>query len=365
MVTMTKTLLPIVVLSSCLLLGACKQNQTEATNSSSAPSAQAALADATASQAASAAANSSSQAAQTSAPAAFSIESIPLASNFQGTFPYFKLPEGYKFADPYASGSGKTKEFDREYFYNHGVYLPVDGKSFKASIRPDEAAGKAFSKIEIQKSFDDLIASLGGVKLNSGGKLKEGETKRLEAEAPNAYADGYLNSCHNYEDVHTYVIRSPEKTVWVQYNLGDNQAWLTVLEAKAFENKMGIIPTSGEMQKQLDEKGKAVLYINFDTDKATLKDDGKQVVSEIAKLLANNTNLKLSIQGHTDNTGNATHNQQLSQNRAESVAKELASMGIASARLQSKGFGQDKPIADNSTEDGKAKNRRVELVKLD
>ena len=161
------------------------------------------------------------------------------------------------------------------------------------------------------------------------------------------------------------MIRSPEKTVWVQYNLGDNQAWLTVLEAKAFENKMGIIPTSGEMQKQLDEKGKAVLYINFDTDKATLKDNGKKVVSEIAKLLTNNKNLKLSIQGHTDNTGNATHNQQLSQNRAESVAKELASMGIASARLQSKGFGQDKPIADNSTEDGKAKNRRVELVKLD
>ena len=106
---MTKTLLPIVVLSSCLRLGACKQNQTEATNSSSAPSAQAALADATASQAASAAANNSSQAAQTSAPAAFSIESIPLASNFQGTFPYFKLPEGYKFADPYASGSGKRQ----------------------------------------------------------------------------------------------------------------------------------------------------------------------------------------------------------------------------------------------------------------
>jgi len=74
--------------------------------------------------------------------------------------------------------------------------------------------------------------------------------------------------------------------------------------------------------------------------------------------------LKLSIEGHTDNAGNAGHNKTLSMDRAKSVMQAAVKQGIAAGRLSAQGMGQERPIADNRTEDGRAKNRRVELVKV-
>jgi OOP family OmpA-OmpF porin len=296
----------------------------------------------------------------------FEISNIQLAENFEGSFPYFNLPEGYTFTDPNKyHGKGVEKEVDKEYFYNQGIYFPMEGKTFKAVIRidSDKFRDKVFSKLEVQKSFDEFIASLGGVKINNGVPVQSGEKNKLNSQDPNAYTDGYMHSCHNYDNVHTYVIRTEDKTVFVQYNLGSEQANITVLEPEAFVNKMKLIPAA-EIQKELDEKGKAILYINFDTDKATLKPDGKQYVDEIAKLLNNIQELKLSIEGHTDNTGDANHNKKLSEQRAASVMKELISAGITSSRLQVKGFGSEKPLVANDTESNKAKNRRVELLKI-
>jgi outer membrane protein OmpA-like peptidoglycan-associated protein len=83
----------------------------------------------------------------------------------------------------------------------------------------------------------------------------------------------------------------------------------------------------------------------------------------VLKLLQANPTLQLAVQGHTDNAGTPAHNQQLSEARARTVAATLTAQGIAATRLQPAGFGQTKPLADNGTEEGKAKNRRVELVK--
>lgn len=87
-------------------------------------------------------------------------------------------------------------------------------------------------------------------------------------------------------------------------------------------------------------------------------------MAEVLKLLQQNPTLRLSVQGHTDNAGTAPHNQQLSEARARAVVASLTGAGIVAGRLQAAGFGQTKPLADNATEAGKAKNRRVELVKL-
>jgi outer membrane protein OmpA-like peptidoglycan-associated protein len=86
-------------------------------------------------------------------------------------------------------------------------------------------------------------------------------------------------------------------------------------------------------------------------------------MDEINKLLTADSALKLSIEGHTDSTGGADHNRQLSTARARAVFGALVGLGVAPSRLSSKGFGPDKPLADNATEEGRAKNRRVELVK--
>src|SRR3546814_13361039 len=78
-----------------------------------------------------------------------------------------------------------------------------------------------------------------------------------------------------------------------------------------------------------------------------------------------NPSLELSIEGHTDNTGDAAQNRSLSADRARAVADALVALGVVPGRLQSQGFGQDRPVADNATAEGRAQNRRLELVRLE
>jgi outer membrane protein OmpA-like peptidoglycan-associated protein len=86
------------------------------------------------------------------------------------------------------------------------------------------------------------------------------------------------------------------------------------------------------------------------------------LLDEVAKMLVDNPQIELlQVEGHTDSTGTAALNRKLSQQRAESVLKYLASKGVTAGRMQAKGFGPDKPIADNTSDDGREKNRRVEF----
>ena len=80
-------------------------------------------------------------------------------------------------------------------------------------------------------------------------------------------------------------------------------------------------------------------------------------------MLKTNPDLKLSVEGHTDNVGTPASNKTLSEQRAKSVVAAIVDQGINADRLSPSGYGQDKPIGDNNTEEGRAKNRRVELVK--
>jgi outer membrane protein OmpA-like peptidoglycan-associated protein len=81
-------------------------------------------------------------------------------------------------------------------------------------------------------------------------------------------------------------------------------------------------------------------------------------------MLQKNPDVKVSIEGHTDNFGNIASNKTLSENRAKAVMDALIAKGISKTRLSSKGWGSTKPVADNATEEGKAANRRVEIVKM-
>lgn len=105
----------------------------------------------------------------------------------------------------------------------------------------------------------------------------------------------------------------------------------------------------------------AAKNIFFETGKATLKPASNKNLNEVVKILQDNPDLQLDVEGHTDNSGVAEKNQTLSENRANAVKAYLVSKGIDESRLTSAGFGQDQPIADNKAAAGKAKNRRVEL----
>jgi outer membrane protein OmpA-like peptidoglycan-associated protein len=121
--------------------------------------------------------------------------------------------------------------------------------------------------------------------------------------------------------------------------------------------------TSNVMMDSLNASGHIALAITFDTGKATITDESRPIIEQMVDLMRNNPALKVEIQGHTDNVGKADANLKLSDERAHAVMKALLDKGIAADRMTAKGYGDTKPVADNSTDDGKAKNRRVELVK--
>ena len=104
--------------------------------------------------------------------------------------------------------------------------------------------------------------------------------------------------------------------------------------------------------------------INFATDSYMLNNQVMNILNEFIAFLKENKSIQLAIYGHTDNVGESEANLELSTKRAEAVKNYLILEGIDPARLQSKGFGESNPIADNSTEEGRAKNRRTEFVIL-
>jgi outer membrane protein OmpA-like peptidoglycan-associated protein len=108
-----------------------------------------------------------------------------------------------------------------------------------------------------------------------------------------------------------------------------------------------------------------VLYgIHFDTDKYDIKPESEPTLGEIARLLQQDPTLRLNVVGHTDNVGGLEYNEDLSERRAASVVTYLTGRhGIDASRLSPVGAGMTSPIASNDTEEGRAKNRRVELVK--
>ena len=122
--------------------------------------------------------------------------------------------------------------------------------------------------------------------------------------------------------------------------------------------------TADKMRSELAARGRVALYLNFDTDKATIRADGKPAIDEIITLMKQDATLKLAVEGHTDNSGDARHNKELSQQRAAAVVEALVKASIDRARLSSSGLGDSRPLADNKDEEGRARNRRVELVRL-
>ncbi len=139
---------------------------------------------------------------------------------------------------------------------------------------------------------------------------------------------------------------------------------LVVVAPEKMEERMEFVNAAG-MARSLTDTGKVALYgIHFDTDKDTLRDDSKATLDEIGRLLASDPQARLHVVGHTDNQGNAEYNLDLSRRRAAAVVRALtAQYGVSASRLDSFGCGLYAPVASNSTDDGRAKNRRVELVK--
>jgi outer membrane protein OmpA-like peptidoglycan-associated protein len=168
-----------------------------------------------------------------------------------------------------------------------------------------------------------------------------------------------VEDANSYSFITAKVLKNNMET-WILINAWGVDYQLTIVEKQLMEQ----VIQASEMLTALNTDGFIALDILFDIGKATIKQESQGIMDQIFELLKSNPGLKISIEGHTDNTGTPVGNKTLSEERAKAVADALISRGIDKSRLASKGWGQEKPVADNRTEDGRAKNRRVEIVKM-
>lgn len=136
--------------------------------------------------------------------------------------------------------------------------------------------------------------------------------------------------------------RAAGDDIFIQFSGNNASGAIEMVQKSPFKQTISKVQ-SEQIRKDLNDKGKSVLHINFDTDKATLKPDGKEAVAEIVKVLDQDKTLKLDINGYTDQSGNSSHNQQLSKDRADTVLNTIAQAGIDKNRLSAHGYGDSSP----------------------
>ena len=151
------------------------------------------------------------------------------------------------------------------------------------------------------------------------------------------------------------------KEVWLLiqiYNDGRDYS-VTTVEKAAMAQEV----TATDLYASLAKDGYVTIDVHFDTNKSVIKAESEPLLDQVAAMLKANAGLKLAVEGHTDSTGDAKANKTLSEQRAKAVVDALVKRGIGAARLTSAGYGAERPVADNRSEEGRARNRRVELVK--
>ena len=233
-------------------------------------------------------------------------------------------------------------EFDGYNFFNGKNCTTVEGKKFKRIYSLKEDAQKS-SVIQISRNYANAVRNMGGT------VIFEGAPQNAECADRNGL-----------QMVIGKIVKDGNE-MWVEVSPGvdGSDYYLTIV----LKELMKQVVTASDMFDALNRDGHVALYINFDTGKSIIRDESKPVIDQIVQMLKSNPDLSISVEGHTDNVGTPASNKTLSEGRAKSVVSAIVAQGVSADRLSQAGFGQDKPIADNNTEEGRAKNRRVELVK--
>lgn len=294
-----------------------------------------------------------SKAAAPAPSAAVDLDKIAISTVALPPFPFIDYPAGITAKQR----AGGESAFDQTSIIVGNQLHTVEGR-FKITEFSNADAG--ISRFQATRDYNKAALDLGGVKVNTVAPDDKGFidanggdfipiNKKLRAQLRHSY-DAYL-------------IPTAAGRNWIVVMVSDGATRILSIEEEQAASSVKLVSAEA-MKSELDAKGRVALYINFDTDKASIRPDGKPAVDEIATLLKNNPSLKLSIEGHTDATGEAKRNKELSTQRAQAVAAALKNGGIDQARLSATGHGADQPLAPNTDEAGRAKNRRVELVKV-
>jgi len=231
--------------------------------------------------------------------------------------------------------SCSEKEFDTHAFpLGKGKTEQVEGRLWQLTYYPQPDSKQKPSELQILRNFENAVTKLGGTVLVAD---KAKETLKLTKDGKEFWVD-----------------------LWAEFT---GKYGMTIVEKSAMAQD--IVANAAVFSNDIRTTGHAAIYgILFDTGKADIKPESAQAIGEVAKLLKADAALKVFVVGHTDGVGGVDANLKLSQARAEAVVQALVrEHGIAAARLKSFGNGPFAPVAPNDAEEGRAKNRRVELVK--
>ncbi|HZP12586.1 MAG TPA: OmpA family protein [Nevskiaceae bacterium] len=264
--------------------------------------------------------------------------------------PLFNRMPGYELQ------SCDSKEFDAREFPSGGKLdngSPVQKETVEGAQTtlqyckpPDD---KHASGLQIARNFENAVKAAGGTVIAEFGGEHDPDTSLNDDTYGWTDHAAALKLAKSGKEIHALVVPYNEGTCYALY-IGEKQAMQQAVKVN-------------ELVDKINKDGFIALYINFDTAKATIKPDSNKQLDDVASALKSAPELKLEVAGHTDNVGDGDANQKLSEARAKSVMDALVNRGIAASRLTAKGYGASKPVADNRGEDGRAKNRRVELVK--
>jgi outer membrane protein OmpA-like peptidoglycan-associated protein len=227
----------------------------------------------------------------------------------------------------------KDEEFSSYKFNTPEGRKPVEGHWISISYRRPTTAPE-MSGLEMIRNYTNAITEIGGTVV---------------------YEGKYSASMKVFVD---------DREVWIEVSpYGKRSYRLDFVEKQPMTQQ--VVADAAALLADLSRAGHVVVHgIYFDTDKAVLRPESEAALSEIARLLQDNVDLKVFIVGHTDMTGDLAHNLDLSERRAAAVVTALvAGHGVSADRLAPRGVGPLAPVASNDTEAGRALNRRVEIVK--
>ncbi|MEW7293044.1 OmpA family protein [Aquimarina sp. 2304DJ70-9] len=288
----------------------------------------------------------------------FNWNNIPVTNHDIGEFPYITPPKGMEINKK--SRETETFEFSKLEMFDGRTNFTLEGRVSKMIIKMENPKEK-WGQYVFDKSVSEYLRSIGAI-LITDKKIPREILKTLnESDKFNVY--NFIMGDPYNQPIRMYALNQEDKKIGFQVYSNSATGEIGVVEVKDFEQTIEKI-TAKKIKSEIDQKGFVSLQINFDTGKSRIKTDSYGLIDEITKMLKSNPNLKVSIEGHTDDVGDDNSNLRLSKNRARAVLLALTDEGIDESRLHSEGFGETKPVANNTTEKGKAKNRRVELHKM-
>lgn len=254
---------------------------------------------------------------------------------------------GYTTAVYDGTWEGVTAVKDASGYQRKAVITFTDGVDNNSTHTPDEVGQYA-------RQNGVLICAV-----DYGLYTKKGAMQSMAAPSGGSHSQMYFKE--EFDDVYTDIYRRLRNSYVLEYKpstYGPHTLHLVLCLPQ------GKTEASAEYDNTPEPGDIALLNVFFDINLATLKPESQEAIDNVVAIMTNFPNMTIELRGHTDNTGDKTFNQTLSQQRADAVKAALVARGIAAERISTKGFGPDSPIETNDTVEGRAKNRRTEFVIL-